>query len=206
MAKEKKIPELFAFNLLPPKTKEELIVESRKATSKFYTTLLPIFCLALALLLFLLNTFVVGPTKDAWAKSVDNLTSLLNNPNSATGKLKTRNGELKTKTDFIATPVQKNVDFEQIFAFADKIFGNNATNSKASSYGREDTGIFVINAYSPNPDGPAQILAAIKQDPEVKDVDLRSVKKDNITNNYQFTVSFNFIVIKYGAGSTTTKT
>lgn len=180
---------LFAFNLLPPKTKEELEEEAKRARMLTYAILSPVICLGLTLVLFLVNVGYVDNTENGWKRSVDGIKQELSNPNNALGILKTRNGELKVKTDFIADPIAKNVDFELVFQVTDAVFAANPS-SVVTSYGRQDTGEFLVNATSRNSTGPSQILQAFKEQSQVVAADLKLVQKPADSNDYRFTISF----------------
>lgn len=185
-----RVKELFAFNLLPPKSHAQLRREALRAARNFYAAAMPIGLAILALFLFLLNEVILASNLRNWENARNNLNSELRNPNSFLGQLKVRNGELRTKTEFIAEPVQKNVDFNDVFTVTNNAFRNNKTNSQPTSYGREESGEFVVNGISRNANGPAEILENFQKQPEVKLAALKQVRKDTTTNEYLFTIAF----------------
>jgi hypothetical protein len=111
------------------------------------------------------------------------------------GSLKIRNGELKSKTDFIADPVSKNVDFNNIFVIAERVFEGNSTNSQPTSYGREEDGKFVVNGVSKQIGGPSEILGVFLLDEDVNNAWIKTVQKDIENDQYRFTITFEITAI-----------
>ncbi len=185
-----KVKEAFAFNLLPPKSKDEIEEEAKQKQATVYGVFAPMICIGVALFIFFLDRVFILPTKNGWIQAVDTLRTNLNNPYNEIGSLKKVNGELKTKTDFIAEPVQKNVDFSNIFKITDEVFANSTYNAQPTSYGREDNGDFLVNAVSPNSNGPIEIYEKFKARDDVSNVNLRLVQKPEDSTNYRFTISF----------------
>jgi hypothetical protein len=109
---------------------------------------------------------------------------------------------LKTKTDFIADPVSKNVDFNNIFVVSERVFRGNRTASLPTSYGREEDGKFLVNAVSPQVNGPSEILNKFKADKDVKDAWIESVQKDATNNRYTYIISFEIITLSEEAEPT----
>jgi|GEM_PF-6168419 len=187
---QNRITELFAFNLLPPKTKEEVKKDVKRKNMIFNSMLIPAAVLAVTSVMYLLNTLALDYTIAGWQDTNAIVTAELNDQNSDLGKAKTTNGELKIKTDYIADPVQKNVDYEQIFKVAEQIFDSNQTGSVITSYGREEAGVFTINAVSTSDQGPVEILGRFQTNDLVQSPSLRNVSKVKDTGKYQFTISF----------------
>ena len=186
--------DIFAFNLIPPKSDKEIEEAAQQAKKIIYTVSLPALLIAFILVLAIVNYLFIVPTKNSWRAASDNLTSELNNPNNFLGELKVRNVELKLKTDFISDPVQKNVDFDRIFDVTGEVFRGNRTGTEITSYGREDNGRFVVNAVSTSEQGPAEIYTRFSQNSEIEDVDLRLVQKPvSSVQEYRFSLSFEII-------------
>lgn len=185
-----KVKELFAFNLLPPKSKEEVKEEIKRKKTFAYSLTAPVLCIAISLILVLLNAIAAEPTRASWDDAVQKVRKEMADPNNGLGLLKIINGELKLKTDFIAEPVQKNVNFDEIFKITETIFQNTSSQSIPTSYGREDDGRFIVNAVSKSEGGPAEILKKFQSDPKIRDPRLSLVSKLDDTSDYGFTISF----------------
>lgn len=192
MPKTNPLAELFAFNLLPPKTKEEIADELKRKEATAYGALLPFITLVFAIVLFLINALSLDPSVKGWENALSNIKSELNNPNSFLGQLKVTNGELVIKTGFVAEPVQKNVDFNQIFEIRNAVFTNNSTGSVATSYAREANGNFIQNATSTDKGGAAEIFNKFREQAlvETETVKLRNVTFSEEGKEYRFSISF----------------
>lgn len=186
------VKELFAFNLLPPKTKEEIAEEMQRKRTNTYGVLLPVATLVIAVLLTLVNAILIEPSLNGWKTQVKAAEAELNDPNSFIGQLKATNGELVIKTDFVADPISRNINFNRIFEVRDAVFNNNTTGSVATSYAREASGVFVVNAISSSRKGPEEILERFQQQEKVEagSVELRQVSFDASESEYRYSIGF----------------
>lgn len=184
------VKEMFAFNLLPPLSKEELVKIAKTKTFTVNASMVPLGVLAIFLLFVIVNMVIIEPVKAGWEKANNDVTSELSDPNSPIGEAKAINGELKIKTDFIAEPVKKNVDYTKVFQVAEEIFTDNTTGSEVTSYGRDDSGKFTVNAVSSSQKGPVEILERFQKNPLVDQPDLAQIGKTDGTEEYRFTISF----------------
>lgn len=185
-----KAKELFAFNLLPPKSHDELRAEAARAARNFYAAVLPIGLGVFAIILFFINQVILGNNLNNWENAVQTLNTELRDPNTYLGSLKVRNGELRTKTELIAEPVSKNVNFNDVFTITNAAFRNNTSGAQPTSYGREDSGEFVVNGVSRSINGPALILKKFQEQQNVDRASLKLVRKDPLSNEYLFTITF----------------
>jgi hypothetical protein len=179
---------MFAFNLLPPRSKEELDLESQRVDGVLNSFIALFAVLVFAALAFIFNLLFVQRNVDNWQKSLTDVKSELGSSSNTLGELKRTNGELKTKTEFISEAVQKNVDFALVFQVTKDVFGTDK--AVVTSYGREDNGEFVVNAISTDPTSPSKILDAYKKQPQVKQATLKLVDFPDASKDIRFTISF----------------
>jgi hypothetical protein len=92
--------------------------------------------------------------------------------------------------------VDKNVNFNEIFSVTDEAFAGNRTNSVPTSYGREDSGEFIVNAVTPREDGPPEILNRFRQVQGVEDARLKFVQNVPERREYRFTIGFDLSTIE----------
>jgi hypothetical protein len=182
--------EVFAFNLLPPRSKAEVVAEVKKKELLVNSLLAPTIVIVAIMLSLIVNFIVVEPLKRNWEKSTNSLRAELANSTSELGQLRVTNGELKLKSDFIAAPVTKNVDFERVFATVETAFKGNTSGSQPTSYGRKGDGLFIVNGISTGQTGPAEILAALDKISEVGKAELDSIGYDATKRQFNFTIAF----------------
>lgn len=187
--------DLFAFNLLPPKSKAELEELALKKRNFVYAVMVPVACLVVAIILFAINSFGVIPTRDNWDNAVDTLAADLDNPNNEIGRLRVINGELIAKTEFITEPISQNVDFERVFSIAEQVF-EAEQGLEITSYSREDDGTFTVRAATRDREGPVKVLDKLSTIEDVESAFFSSFNYNEEFDYYTFDISFKVEVIE----------
>ncbi len=183
---------LFKFNLIPPKSKEELNVLETRDNSILYSFLLVFFGMLVFFVLSLIQTFTTTPQ----VNKVDATLASQKAEIQAYDQVHEISGELFVKSQSLEPILQKDIKISEVLAASKEVL-NKFPNSFVTTYSREATGEFVLDFVVNTPDESINLVKEMNTNNKFLNVFLRSLghRADNL-----YTVTIAFIL------NTTTKT
>lgn len=178
--------EVFKFNLLPPKSKQEVVLEEERDDSLVYALLLLIFSLVVYGALVLTRLFVLQPR----IEQADQAIALRNQQAATYQQVKTNYGELFVKGLTLSPLLDKDLDPAAIFTVADTI-NNIDPDLGITGYSREASGVFVFEMLTPSIDTVARLMDELPRVDNVSDVFLRSIEVGTDTGIVKITTELN---------------
>jgi hypothetical protein len=173
----------FKFNLLPPKSKTEVVLEVERDDSVLYSMLL-VFVAGLAFFgVTMINTLFVVPRVKEFEKSVVNRQQQI----ALFNDIRTKNGELYVKTRTLSPVLDKRIDSSEIFRVADQIDLNTVV--QVESYGREKSGLFIFQVSTRTIDQVTSVISDVNKITGVSEVFFRSSRYRENKNNYLTTLA-----------------
>lgn len=136
---------LFNFNLLPPKSEQQIVIETERDDSAVYSMLLVFSAAMIYFILFMVNGFAIQPRLDQNNLAIAERETAI----SSYSRVKATNGELFIKGESLKLVLTKKVDAARIFSVGDAIV-EGVAGSYVVEYGRERTGSFVYTILAPN--------------------------------------------------------
>lgn len=137
----------FEFNLLLPKSEEEINKEKKRDLVSVYYSLLPLSGIIVWLGLLLFNTFFLSAKR---TDLEDVITDKQNTIEVDYFDIRKDHGELVIKTRTIAPLLARDIDPEIVFLVAEQVFPQESSNVKIVGYGRNDDGSFAISIETSN--------------------------------------------------------
>lgn len=161
---------VFKFNLVPPKTKEELVVLEERDNSILYSFLLVFFAMLIFFVLNLIQTFIVNQRISLTTTQVTSQEASFANYD----EIKRINGELITKGELLQPVLQKDIKLTELLDLSKEIVNDNP-NTQITTYSRETTGEFVLSITSNNVESIRNLILYLNEKDNIKNVFLRSV-------------------------------
>jgi len=177
---------IFKFNLIPPKTKEEINVLVERDNSTLYAFLLVFFGMLVLSLLTLFQAIIVTPRVVTTNAGLSNQDNQLTSYNS----IKKLNGELFVKSKALQPILDKDIKITQLLNISNVII-QQIPSAHIISYARENTGEFVLTFVLNSFEQSQTLFQSVKSQTQVNNVFLRSVVKDPNLGTFQAIISFN---------------
>ncbi len=174
---------LFKFNLIPPKSKEEIVIIQERDNSILYSFILIFFAVLIFFILSIIQTVFIKPR-------INKLKSDLSKQDSQIASFDTiraTNGELFVKAQALGPILETDFEAIKFLDTTSKIVASDP-NSKIISYGRESTGKFALTIVTSNYDTAAKIIEEGNAVSGIEDIFLRQVSKEE--NTVRLTISF----------------
>jgi len=182
---------LFKFNLIPPKSKEEIKQLEERDNTVLYSFLLIFFGAFVFFVLNLLNIALVEPSLQTTKTNIANLNTSISGYNS----IKAKNGELFIKSRALDPLLTKDIKLTDLIAIAENIDTTFGGAANVTSYKRESTGEFFLNLNISDFSKVSQIVDLLKNTKNVKNIFIRRVGLDNIGSSV-LTLSISFEINK----------
>lgn len=178
---------IFKFNLIPPKTKEEIKELEERDNTVLYSFLLIFFGAFVFFALNFLDIILVQPSLQASKNSI----ATLNTQISSYDDIKKTNGELYTKSRALDPLLEKDIKLSDLVAIADNINNTFVNSANVVSYKRESSGQFSLTLDISNFSKVSEIVSLLSKTDNVKNIFIRSVGKESIESSIMvMTVSF----------------
>lgn len=179
---------LFKFNLIPPKTKDEINVLVDRDNTILYAFLLIFFGMLAYAILTLFQAIIVNPKVITTTSNIDTQSTQIGSFNP----IKRLNGELFIKSKALEPILLKDIKISQLLSLTSVII-QQVPSSSVVAYARENTGEFVLTFNINSFEQSQSLLQSIKAQTQVNNVFLRSILKDQNLGTYQAIISFNLI-------------
>ncbi len=179
----------FIFNLLTPKSEEEIKKEEQRDTSSLYSAVLPIVGAIIWVLISLANLLILTNYIASWKLKIESQ----NDDVTSYEDSKKTNGELFLKTRALSGVIEKNIDPAEFFELVEGTLFSVSNNIQINAYGREDSGIFNVDATTTNFEDVAKVVYAFTSDAAFKNVKLNNVINDVENDEIDFKLSFEFV-------------
>ena len=175
---------LFKFNLIPPKSKEELNVLENRDNSILYSFLLVFFGMLIFFILNLAQTFAITPQLNSAELTIANQKLQV----EAYDQVHQINGELFVKSQSLEPILEKDIKFSEVLT-ASKEVSNKFPDSFITTYSREATGEFVLDFVIGTPEDAIKLVKEMRTNTKFMNTFVRSLghRSDDL---YTVTVAF----------------
>jgi hypothetical protein len=173
------IEKFSSFNLLPPKSKEEIEVIEERDNTILYGFLLIFFSVLVFVILSILQAGIIVPKINSKEASVNNLESLKLQFNS----VKSINGELFLKSKSLEPILDKDIKITEVLNISAEII-KDLPSTRIISYIRESSGGFTISIETQNYQNIEKILTKAKSISRINKVFLRNMSQDHFDISY----------------------
>lgn len=171
MARKRKSKSLFQFDLLPPKSQQQIAIERERDDSLVYSIVLVFFAILIYFVVTIVQASVVVPRLEA----VEQAKLEREQEIASFTDVRSRNGELFIKTSTLDSVLEKDLAAQEIFRVADAIAGIDS-NVGVISYAREQSGVFVFDFITNSLESVPLIVEEAKVVEGVSNVYLRNVE------------------------------
>ncbi|MEP7103468.1 MAG: hypothetical protein ABI721_02035 [Candidatus Dojkabacteria bacterium] len=179
---------IFKFNLIPPKTKEEIKQLEERDNTILYSVLLIFFGAFVYFALTMLDVVLVQPS----LANTKTVIGTLNSQISTYNEIKQKNGELFIKSRALDPLLAKDIKLTDLIDIADKIESTYNGNVNVVTYKREITGEFVLTLTISDFSKISDLYQLLLATPNVKDIFVRSISIDsNDSSKLSIVVAFN---------------
>ncbi len=182
---------IFKFNLIPPKSKEEINQLVERDNTLLYSFLLIFFGAFVFFVLNLLDIILVQPSLQSTLTSIANINSQI----SSFDTIKAKNGELFIKSKALDPLLEKDIKLTDLIAIADNIDTTFAGDANVTSYKREITGEFFLNLNISDFSKLSDIVTLLTKTPNVENIFIRRVGLENADSQI-LTLSVSFEINK----------
>lgn len=178
----------FSFNLIPPKSKEEIETLVERDRSMFYSFLLIFFSIFIYFILTLLNTFILSPRIESLESNIEKQKSQVITYNST----RSLNGEVFSKSQALAPVLALDIGSVELLETSEE-FILDVSSAQIVSYGREFSGEFILSIIVDDYDSVALLIENAKKQENIDNVFLRqasvSIDKTYVTAVIAFTIT-----------------
>jgi len=178
----------FSFNLVPPKTKEELSVIEERDNSILYSFLLVFFSMFIFFVLNMIQTFVINQRIEQGNSQILQQESSF----SAYDEIKRVKGELITKSELLELVLKKDIKLTEVLDLAAQIAIDNPT-VKVTTYSRESTGEFVLTFSMPDIQTVSNLVDYLSQNKQLQNVFARNIQYIRNDTEVSATISFSLL-------------
>ncbi len=175
----------FKFNLIPPKTKEELVKIKDRDNTSFYSFILVFTAIVIYFIFTLIQSGLISPRITKLDKDIQKQEDQITTFNS----IKVINGELVVKSQ-VLSPILKRDIGTDLFLQKTESLTSNLAGVEILSYSRESSGDFVITVLSEDYNQVADLVQGANTDAELSDVFARQMGVDEVSNKVRATISF----------------
>lgn len=165
---------IFKFNLIPPKSKEEIKELVERDNTVLYSFLLIFFAAFVFFVLNLLDIILVQPSLQTTKTNIAGL----NNQISSYSAIKATNGELFIKSQALDPLLEKDIKLTDLIAIADNIDSTFAGSVNVVNYKREVNGEFFLTLNISDFTKVAEIFNLLSNTQNVKGIFIRRVGVD----------------------------
>lgn len=186
----------FKFNLLPPKSDQEVALENESSNSLFYAVVLVLFSVVVFVIILALQYFITAPnlrrsetavlTREGQLRAFDNV--------------KFNFGQLVVKLNAMQPLLDKQLNPDDIFATADTIRLQDPS-IIVTGYGRLPDGRFTFQIVTSRPEELPQLIRDLEANDKLEDVILPSIDFDLRAGTAQTVIS---LIIKEVTNATST--
>ncbi len=180
----KEYAKFFRFNLIPPKSKEELMVLEERDNSIVYSLFLIFSAVFIFFALNLIEAIAIRPQILEAEQDLTNLQNkiLQNDP------IVKSNGELILKSNLLKPVINDDIKVAEIIDVSNEI----AVNGDIMTYIREQTGEIVLTIKISNVGNVTNIIKSAQENEKIEDVFLRSVtiQQGSVPEIFNMTMSF----------------
>ncbi|MBE0574072.1 hypothetical protein IH575_04175, partial [Candidatus Dojkabacteria bacterium] len=156
---------VFKFNLVPPKTRQELIVLEERDNSILYSFLLVFFAMLIFFILNLIQTFVINQRIELSEKQIATQESQLDGYDD----IRRIHGELITKSELLEPVLRRDIKLTEMLDLSQEIVAKNP-GAQIVTYAREATGEFVLMFRLPNVDAATLLVDSMLADSRLSGV------------------------------------
>ncbi len=182
---------LFKFNLIPPKSKEEIEQLEERDNTVLYSFLLIFFGAFVFFVLNLLNIVLVQPSLQTTKNNIANINAQISSYNT----VKTKNGELYIKSKALDPLLEKDIKLTDLIAIADNIDTTFGENVNVVSYKREITGEFFLTLNIADFTKVSEVVSLLSSTDNVEHIFVRRVGLESI-NSSKTTMAVSFEINK----------
>lgn len=178
----------FSFNLLPQKTKEQIVKEDKRDQTSLYTAIFPLLATLIWLSIVVYNgTFL--------QKQIADLQNSIAEKNDKIERqylpLRIQHGELVIKTSALSTLIQKDIKPESLFILTEKIFPVTDPDIVIIGYGRYADGTFNITIGVPNFKKLAEVTRRFSNFEATTNIRISSATKIDNQDQVRAIINFN---------------
>jgi hypothetical protein len=177
---------IFKFNLIPPKTKEELFVLEERDNSILYSFLLVFFSVFIFFILTLIQTFVLDQRLQQTQQQIAQQEASF----SAYDEIKRVRGELITKGELLEPVLKKDIKLTELLDLSSEVQAANS-NVEILTYSRESTGDFILTFKVTDIESSFKLIEYLNNNEKLSNVFARNIVRTN--NSITATISFSLI-------------
>ncbi|MFS8130887.1 MAG: hypothetical protein ACMG57_02820 [Candidatus Dojkabacteria bacterium] len=166
---------MFRFNLIPPKSKEEVAQLEERDNTVLYSFLLIFFAAFVFFALNLLDIIFVQPSLQAAKNNIATVNAQISSYDS----VKAKNGELFIKSKALDPLLTKDIKLTDLIAIADNIDTTFAGSANVTSYKREITGEFFLNLNVTDFSKVSEVVDLLAKTDSVEHIFIRRVGQDS---------------------------
>lgn len=179
---KKKYGKFFEFNLIPPKTQEEIQVIEDRDNTFLYSFILIFSAAFIYFVLNLLQLLLIEPR----INSIEDDIAETNQSISFNNEIIQAHGELVLKSSLLSPILEQDIKLSEMMLVATEIAGN----SEIDSYNKEATGEIVISINVDTVDDAIDILEGMSNTENIEDPYVRTLFKPEGTNYYNLVTAF----------------
>ncbi len=178
----------FRFNLLPPLSAGDAVLQEEKDSSTVSAFLLVLFASIIYLAITLGQAILITPRQ----QEMEQLLVQSERAVESYQEVRQLNGELFIKTKTLQPVLEKNIDTAEIFRVAEEI-KQSGNGLLIETYSRERNGLFVFSVIAPAVSEIPQLLMSTIEIAGVDDVLVRSIVMDRRTGLVRVVLALNIL-------------
>lgn len=165
----------FQFNLIAPKTKEEVVLLVERDNTIFYSVLLIIFGMFLFFALSVIKSVFVDPALAVVNKNIETVGNQIN----GLTPIRQDNGELYIKSRALEPILDKDVEVTKVLELEAKLRAEFPNLIDVSDYSRRQDGAFAISFFINDATRLKDILSYLGEQPDVNNIFIDSIAWEN---------------------------
>ncbi len=179
---------IFKFNLIPPKTKEEIVVLQERDNTILYSFILIFVGMFIYFVLTLIQALLISPR----VTTGENLLKAREQEITSYDSVRRVKGELFVKAQSLEPILDRDIKLSGLLKVGDNII-KNIPQSSIISYSRELTGDFVIEFTFSKIENVSSLIKLMKDDPKIKNIFLRTLANNEAKSNVRVVISFTLL-------------
>ncbi len=176
---------LFKFNLIPPKSNEEIETEEERDSSLVSALVLILFTVIIYALFVIGKVILIDTRIITFENSIQSINQNISNYQS----VKALNGEIFTKSNALAPIIEQDIKLNRLIEVSNKL-KENIPNAVISSYAREVDGTFVISLVMSSYEDIYTLIDNSKTIENLEDLFVRQLNRSIGSSRYQTQVEF----------------
>lgn len=177
---------MFEFNLLPPKSKEEIEKYIERDNTIKYSFFLILFILIVFGMISVFESIIVNQRVSGTESSIENLNEQI----STFDSIKIINGELFLKSQTLEPILLKDIKIIEIIDTAVELT-QGINDSRIIQYGREGTGFFTLRVEVPNVEDTYTMINNSRNIDKILNFFIKRIEKKYTGSNFEVDISFN---------------